>query len=80
MKTIGRPNTNKTHILHRVRLKKFVLNQPLEDCYREDKLLPDEEIIIPQDDLSTVTWETNFVEQLGKRSNDPIPNSVAIGQ
>ena len=48
---VRRLNTNKTQILHRIRLKKFVQNVPLEDKYKEEKLQPDESIIIPQDDL-----------------------------
>ena len=66
----------KTQILHRIRLKKFVPNQPLEDNFREERLLSDEEIVIPQDDLYTVTWETNFGEQLATRGNEPIPASL----
>ena len=42
--------TNKTQILHRIRLKKLVSNTPLEDDYSSEKLQPDEEIGIPQDD------------------------------
>ena len=53
-------NTNKTQILHRIRLEKFVPNFPLEDEYKEEKLQPDEEIVIPQDDLYTISWEEDF--------------------
>ena len=44
---VRRLNTNKTQILHRIRLKKFVPNTPLEDKYSKEKLQPDDEIIIP---------------------------------
>ena len=47
---VRRINTDKTQILHRIHLKKFVPNQPLEDNFREQQLQPDEEIVIPQDD------------------------------
>ena len=50
---VRRLNTNKTQILHRIRLKKFVPNDPLEDKYKEEKLQPDESIIIPQDGKRT---------------------------
>ena len=46
-----RVNTNKTQISHVIRLKKFVPNTPLQDNYSGDKLQPDEEIVIPQDNL-----------------------------
>ena len=57
---VRRLNTNKTQILHRIRLKKFVPNTPLEDKYAKEKLQPDDEIIIPQDDLYTISWEADF--------------------
>ena len=77
---VRRINTNKTQILHRIRLKKFVPNQPLQDNFREQRLQPDEEIIIPQDDLYVITWETDFGEQLVTRGNDPIPTSLPNGE
>ena len=70
---VRRINTNKTQILHRIRLEKIVPNQPLENNFREQ---PDEEIIIPQDDLYVITWETDFGEQLVTRGNEPIPTSL----
>ena len=57
---VRRLNTNKTQILHRIRLKKIVPNTPLEDNYAKEKLQPDDEIIIPQDDLYTISWEADF--------------------
>ena len=57
---VRRLNTNKTQILHRIRLKKFVAKTPLEDKYAKEKLQPDDEIIIPQDDLYTISWEADF--------------------
>ena len=57
---VRRLNTNKTQILHRIRLKKFVPNTPLDDKYAKEKLQPDDEIIIPQDDLYTISWEADF--------------------
>ena len=77
---IVRINTNKTQILHRIRLKKFVPNQPLEDNFQEQRLQPDEEIVIPQDDLYVITWETDFGEQLVTRGNEPIPTSLSSGE
>ena len=57
---VRRLNTNKTQILHRIRLKKFVPNTSLEDKDAKEKLQPDDEIIIPQDDLYTISWEADF--------------------
>ena len=77
---VRRLNTNKTQILHRIRLKKFVPNQPLEDNFRDQRLQPDEEIVIPQDDLYIITWETDFGEQLTTRDNEAIPTSLPNGE
>ena len=66
--------------MHRIRLKKFVPNQPLEDNFREQQLQPDEEIIIPQDDLYTITWESDFGEQLTTRGNEPIRTNLPNGE
>ena len=52
---VHRLKTNKTQILHRIRPKKFVSNQPLQDSFREERLQPDKEICIPQDDLHIIT-------------------------
>ena len=57
---VRRLNTKKTQILHRIRLKKFVPNAPLEDKYEGEKLQPDNEIVIPQDDLYSISWEVDF--------------------
>ena len=77
---VRRLNTNKTQILHRIRLKRFVPNQPLEDNFREQRLQPDEEIIIPQDDLYVITWETDFGEQIVTRGNEPLPTNLPNGE
>ena len=41
-------------------MKKFVPNAPLEDKYDGEKLQPENEIVIPQDDLYTISWEVDF--------------------
>ena len=55
-------NSNKTQLLHRIRLRKYEPNTVLQDIRPEGNLHPDDEIIIPQDDLYVITWETNFGE------------------
>ena len=68
---VRRLNTNKTQILHCIRFKKFVPNAPLEDKYDGEKLQPDNEIAIPQDDLCTVSWEVDFEdEKIEPRKDD----------
>ena len=77
---VRRLNTNQTQILHRIRLKKYVPNQSFEDNFRDERLQPGEEIVIPQDNLYTISWETNFGDQLATRGNEPIPNSLSNGE
>ena len=55
-------NSHKTQILHRIRLRKYEPNTILQDNRPEGNLQPDDEIIIQQDDLYVITWETNFGE------------------
>ena len=55
-------NSNKTQILHRIRLRKYEPNTDLRDIRPEGNLQQDDEIVIPQDDLYVITWETNFGE------------------
>ena len=73
---VRRLNTNKTQILHRIRLKKFVPNAPLEDKYREEKLQPDEEIVIPHDDLYTISWEADFEYELFEPKTNDWPHTA----
>ena len=61
---VRRLNTNKTQILHRIRRKKFAPNAPLEDKYDGEKLQPDNEIVVPQDDLYSISWEVDFEYEL----------------
>ena len=77
---VRRINTNKTQVLHRIRLKKFVPNQPLEDNFRKQRLQTDEDVVIPQDALYTISWETDFGEQLAARSNEPNPTNLPKGE
>ena len=55
-------NSNKTQILHRIRLRKYEPNKVLQDIRPEGNLQLDDEIVFPQDDLYVITWETNFGE------------------
>ena len=53
-------NTNKTQILHRIRLRKHNPEKPPEDNYQEAQWQIDDNNIIPQDDLYTLAWEVEF--------------------
>ena len=73
---VRRLNTNKTQILHRIRIKKFVPNTPSEDKYSKEKLQPDEEIVIPQNDLHTISWEANFDYETFEPRQDAVPHGT----
>ena len=73
---VRRLNTNKTQILHRIRLEKFVPNTPLEDKYTQEKLQPADEIIIPQDNLYTIAWEADFEYELFEPRKDNWPDTA----
>ena len=53
-------NTNKTQILHRIRLRKYNPEKPPEDKYQEAQWQIDDNIVVPQDDLNTIAWEAEF--------------------
>ena len=53
-------NTNKTQILHRIRLGKYNPEKPPEDNYQEIQWQVDDNIVVPQDDLSIIAWEAEF--------------------
>ena len=66
-------NSNKTQILHRLRLRKYEPNTVLQDIKPEGNLQPDDETIIPQDDIYVITWETNFGEFANLTEENTIP-------
>ena len=70
---VRKPNSNKTQILHRIRLRKYEPNTVIQDIRPEGNLQPDDEISIPQDDLYVITWETNFGEFRNSSDTNAIP-------
>ena len=68
-------NSNKTQILHRIRLRKYEPNTVLQDIRPEGNLQPDDEIVIPEDDLYVITWETNFGEFPNSADETTLPTS-----
>ena len=73
-------NSNKTQILHRIRLRKYTPNTDIRDVRPEGNLQADDEIIIPQDDLYIISWETEFDDfppnsEFKNASDDPSMNS-----
>ena len=56
--TVRKLNSNKTQSLQRIRLRKFELNTILQVNCPQRNLQPDDEILIPRDDLYVITWET----------------------
>ena len=69
-------NSNKTQILHRIRLRKYEPSTVLQDVRPEGNLQPDDEIIIPQDDLYVITWETDFGEFPNSAEKTTIPTNL----
>ena len=67
-------NSNKTQIFHRIRLRKYTPNATLQDIRPEGNLQADDEIIIPQNDLYIISWETNFDDFPPSTEQQTIPN------
>ena len=53
-------NTNKTQILHRIRLRKYNPEKPPEDNHQETQWQVDDNIVVPQDDPYTIAWEAEL--------------------
>ena len=58
---VRRLETNKTQLLHQLRLRKFTPSAPLANNFvRETDWQKDDNIIVTHDDLYAHTWDTNF--------------------
>ena len=58
---VRRLGTNKTQLLHRIRLRKFIPQAPLADSFvRETDWQKDDQTPIANDDLYAQSWNTNF--------------------
>ena len=58
---VRRLGTNKTELLHRIRLRKFTPQAPLADIFvRETDWQKDDQMIVSHDDLYAQSWNTNF--------------------
>ena len=57
-------NSNKTQILHRIRLRKDTPNTEITDVRPEGNLQADDEIVIPQDDLYIISLPHIFTSYL----------------
>ena len=68
-----RLGTNKTQLLHRIRLRKFTPQAPLADIFvRETDWQKDDQMTIANDDLYAQSWNTNF----GANPFDDIPSDA----
>ena len=58
---VRRLGTNKTQLLHRIRLRKYTPSAPLADNFvGETDWQKEDNIIVTHDDLYAHTWDTNF--------------------
>ena len=73
--------TNKTQILHRMRLRQFTPRQPIPDTpVTPREWQPDPEVIIKHDDLYARAWECEYDKPKfdSNRDNMVIPNSPEV--
>ena len=58
---VRRLGTNKTQLLHRIRLRKFTPHAPLADIFvRESDWQKDDQMPVAHDDLYAQSWNTDF--------------------
>ena len=73
--------TNKTQILHRMRLRQFTPRQPIPDIpVTPREWQPDPEIIIQNDDLYARAWECEYDKSIFDSDSDNVisPNSPQV--
>ena len=73
--------TNKTQILHRMRLRQFTPHQPIPDTpVTPREWQPDPEVIIKHDDLYARAWECEYDKPIfdSERDNLVSPNSPEV--
>ena len=73
--------TNKTQILHRMRLRQFTLRQPLPDIpVTQREWQPDPEVVITHEDLYARAWECEYDEPIfdSDHNNLAAPNPPEI--
>ena len=73
--------TNKTQILHRMRLRQFTPHQPIPDTtVTPSEWQPDPEVIIKHDDLYARAWECEYDKPIvdSDRDNLVLPNSPEV--
>ena len=71
--------TNKTQILHQMRLRQFTPRQPIPDTpVTPREWQPDQEVIIKHDDLYARAWECEYDKPIfdSDRDNKVIPHSA----
>ena len=69
---------NKTQILHRIRLRKYTTNTEIRYVRPDGNLQADDEIIIPQDDLYNISWETEFEDFPLNSETRPAPDDSSM--
>ena len=83
---VRRLGTNKTQLLHRIRLRKFTPSAPLADNFvRKTDWQKDDNILVTHDDLYAHTWDTNFCTdpfdtELPDNEQDDIQEYVPINR
>ena len=81
---VRRLGTNKTELLHRISLRKFIPSAPIADNFvRETDMQKDDNIIVTHDDLYAHTWVTNcgtdlFDTELPDNEQDDIQEYVPL--
>ena len=71
--------TVKTQILHRIRLRKFnPVSKPPDIITKQTDFERDDEIIVSQDDLYAITWETNFGDTPFETSPNDADNDLSL--
>ena len=75
---VRRLHTNKSQILHRIRIRKFTPREPIVEKEQEETLESDDSIAVQQDDLYAIAWASDFGEHVFENNKNLIQDDDAV--
>ena len=75
---VRRLHSNKSQILHRIRIRKFTPREPIIEKEQEENLESDDSVEIQQDDLYAIAWASDFGDHVFESKRNQIQDDEAI--
>ena len=75
---VRRLHSNKSQILHRIRIRKFTPREPIIEKEQEENLESDDSVEIQQDDLYAIAWASDFGDHVFDNKRNQIQDDEVI--